>query len=355
MVDTSIAGEMPAIILDPTSGHPALTTLPIPSPSSSNATVRVILAGVCATDLALIRGYKNSPRSMVLGHEFVGVITSCPPSSHLSIGERVVAEINCVHANSTASRNWRERAQDASRTALGIFGSHGCFAPYVSVPVENLHAVPEGVSDEDAVFTEPLAAACQVLEENFVRPSETVAVLGGAGRLGSLVTGVLAVCGYNVVALVRKREGEGETSAEAKHLEKMMDAQVNVKYSEDVEGGSFDCVVDCTGSPEGLGMALGLVKPRGKIVLKSTYEPSKLRESSLDLSALVVKEVQVTGSRCGPFAVALSLLDKKVLRPSVLISGVFPISSVGEVFESADKAGVLKVLINPWSETNKSG
>lgn len=348
--ESSSDDTMLGLVLSETSGQPEVKVLPKVDLGNKQgyARVRVILAGLCATDIALVKGYKDSPRNMVLGHEFVGVIDDMVPREgvsterKLSIGDRVCSEINCTEPG--RCHTWKTRAQDSQRTALGIFGANGAFAEYVEVPIENLHLVPEHVPDDVAVFAEPLAAACQILEENHIRQSDSIAILG-AGKLGTLVAGVLSASLYNVCLLVRPSPLTG--MVEANHARSISARNIPVFNSNTASLNSFDCVVDCTGSPLGLQRALALVKPRGKVILKSTYAPCADGTKDLDLAALVVKEVQVVGSRCGPFEVAMRMLSEGSVRPRCLISAEFKLENAKAAFEHATEPKVLKILIRP--------
>lgn len=313
------------------------------------AKLKVVLAGICATDLQLVAGYKgaSSANRMILGHEFVATIASLRPVKEhlqaagddehpLAVGDRVVAEINCIGPGEHSCGDWRHRAQDPKRTALGIFGADGCFADYVVVPIKNLHRVPDSVIDEDAVFTEPLAAACSVLDEVTIRLSDKVAVLG-AGRLGSLIVAVLSAAQHDVDVLVR------DASRVAHLSELAAGREVSTLMASETAHNSYDIVVEATGSPGGLQRALDICRPRGTVVLKSTYAPANSAQVDIDMSLIVVKELHIIGSRCGPFAVALRLLQKDLIRPSVLTHKVFALEQAPQAFEEAALPGVLKV------------
>lgn len=305
--------------------------------------IRVKLAGICGTDLEMLSGYKSLPGPQVLGHEFVGLVESygsdVPPAQQLPSGTRVVAEINCVSPDS-ASRTAAERAQDPHRTALGIFGHPGAFAQFVTVPAINVHKVPDNVLDEAAVFAEPMAAACQILNQVQLPRDEPVAVLG-AGRLGWLVAGVLATCGCEVVMLSRKYQDD---------IRRVRDEKISLEFGvrfdtlgDAVKEDQFAVVVDCTGASSGFMLAIKLVKPRGTIVLKSTTAPGS--GEKVDLTPLVVKEITLQGSRCGPFPVALRLLEKNVFDPRSLLETTFDAKDAHKAFQHAAEKGTLKVLL----------
>lgn len=292
----------------------------------------------------MLSGYKSLHAPQVLGHEFVGVIESYGAAvdrlHQLPRGTRVVAEINCV-AHESPSRLASERAHDPDRTALGIFGRPGAFAELVAVPAINVHKVPDKVPDEMAVFAEPLAAACQILHQMTPARDEPVAVIG-AGRLGWLVAGMLAVCGYQPVMMARQQTNE---------LRKVKREKLSKKFGVRLElvgeglgdgEAKFPLVVDCTGAPGGLALALQMVKPRGTIVLKSTTAPGS--EETVDLTPLVVNEVTLLGSRCGPFPVALNLMESGSFDPRPLIEEVYRMRDADKAFRRAGERGVLKVL-----------
>jgi threonine dehydrogenase-like Zn-dependent dehydrogenase len=341
---------MLAVVLDEETGEPECRSMPMVKLDGSlgTARIRVLLAALCSTDLALVEGYKNSPRNMILGHEFVGIVDQIMPLNEASgmgdikVGDRVCAEINCTEPGQCG--DWKVRAQHGERSALGIFGAHGVFAEFVKVPLENIHKVPPGISDRAAVFAEPLAAACQVLEETQLRRDEKVAVLG-AGKLGSLIAGVLAASMFDVSVLIRPSQ-DGTFSC-PDHLRSITGRRLAVRNSMEEADNAYDCIVECTGSPGGLQRALALVKPRGTIVLKSTYSPTKGGSGDLDMSAVVVKEVKVIGSRCGPFKVALRMLEDRFITPEGLISAEYRLAEAKEAFRHAATSKVLKVLLRP--------
>lgn len=328
---------------------------PKPSPGPGELLLKVILAGICGTDLEILEGYKSIEDKLILGHEFVGRLCEFGPESEwintrqLSLGDRVVAEINCVPFGCKSSRNSSERAQDRTRTAMGIFGRNGAFSEYVTVPIENVHRVPDDVLDEDAVFAEPLAAACQILEQIHLPPSNKIGVLG-AGKLGWIVAQVLLAFGKDVTVVAREScprslSGAGQPSNDdlARHYgAKLVAIQPPGKLAglED----HFDNVVDCTGNSRGLETAINIVKPRGTVILKSTTAVSETF-GGIDLTPVVVKEIRIVGSRCGPFPVALRLLKRKSVTPSRLVRVVMSPHRAQEAFKRAGEKGSLKILI----------
>ena len=300
---------------------------PDPVPAAGEVLVRVDLAGICATDLEILRGYLRF--SGIPGHEFVGTVVR---GSDVLCGRRVVAEINCVEPGSPA-RDPDARKHAAPRTVLGISGRPGVFAEYVAVPAENCHVVPSELSDREAVFAEPLAAACQVVRDHPVRPETRAAVLG-TGRLGILCGQVLAAAGTRPTMIGRNRR----TLEVCRRL-----GLPTCPVPELSPQRRYDLVVECTGAPAGLPLALKLVRPRGKVILKSTCAQA----AELNLSPAVVDEITIAGNRCGPFPEALRLLRERKVRVPELIDAVFPLARGAEAFEAAGRPGALKVLLEP--------
>lgn len=299
---------MRALVFD--RGRAAVREVRRPAPRPGFALVRVLLSGICNTDLELRRGYHAF--SGIPGHEFVGVVEG--PASSPLLGHRVVGEINLACGRCDWCRQGLGR-HCPRRTVLGIRGHPGAHAEWLTLPEANLRLVPDGVTDEEAVFTEPLAAACEILDQVPVLPGARVAVLG-PGKLGRLAAAVLRNAGADVVLLGRT------TRAKA---------------------GSFDLVVEATGSPDGIGRALPLVRPRGTIVWKSTHHGF----ARFDAAPLVVNEVTVVGSRCGRFEPALDLLASRRVDVRHLLSSVFPLASSARALREASRPGVLKVLLKP--------
>jgi len=300
---------------------------PGPEPGPEEALVRVLACGICGTDLELIKGYACFRG--VLGHEFVGIVEEAAEGSW--VGQRVVGTINlgcrrCPACLGSGPEHCRER------TVLGIVGKDGAFAEYLTLPLANLLAVPGQVRDEEAVFTEPLAAALRIGERLAVPPSARAAVVG-PGRLGLLIAQVLALSGTSVTVLGRRPESLA--------LPRRLGLAAGLGGEAPADG--FDLVVEATGNQEGLAQALRLVRPLGTLVLKSTFEGA----ASLDLTPLVVKEVRVEGSRCGPFAPALSLLARRQVEVLPLIDAEYPLAEGLAALEHAARPGVRKVLLRP--------
>lgn len=300
--------------------------VPVPEPPPGEALIRVTCAGVCSTDRELVKGYY--PYAGVLGHEFVGVVEK---GDTPLLGKRVVGEINAVCHACDACRAGRSN-HCARRTVLGIVGRNGAFAEYLALPAGNLHAVPDHLSDDAATFTEPLAAALRIGEQIDVTPADRVLVVG-AGRLGQLVA--------------RALRGRCELTVVARHPAKraLLDACGirTVASGGECAAASFDVVVECTGNADGFAQARRAIRPAGTLVMKSTYAAAL----TFDASALVVDEIRLVGSRCGPFAPALAMLADGAIDPRPLIHGALPLSRADEALAEAGRAGVVKVLIRP--------
>lgn len=325
---------------------------PKPEAGRGEVLIQVILAGICGTDLEILKGYKDLDGSHVLGHEFVGKVISfgpdCPQSlyQNIKLNDRVVAEINCVPFGCTTAVTAQQRAQSPQRTAIGIFGRDGAFADFLTVPFENLHRVPDEIPTRAAVFTEPVAAACQILEQLHIPTSSSVAVLG-AGKLGCIVAKVLATAGKDVTMLTRR--SVNDVPIYVRHWGPADDHLVSILSIADLDFDpssfpKFDTVVDCTGDPQGFETAVHLVKPRGTVVLKSTAN-NVGGTCHIDLTPVVVNEVHVIGSRCGPFDVALRFMANGFLDVDSLIAEVFPMERGIEAVEYAKRPGTLKVLL----------
>jgi alcohol dehydrogenase len=303
---------------------------PDPVVPQGEALIRVRLAGICNTDLELVRGYLNFRG--ILGHEFVGEVVQAVDAAWL--GRRVVGDINaaCRSQECAACTSGRP-THCPNRTTLGIAGRDGAFADYLILPQANLYAVPENVSDEMAVFTEPFAAACEILAQIQIAPTDRVVVLGD-GKLGLLVAAVLRLTGAELTLVGRHRD----------KLAIAEDWGVPVRLAdESLPAGAADVVVECTGSPQGFESARRLLRPRGALVLKSTYHGAL----NVDMSGLVVDEITLLGSRCGPFAPALRLLSSGLVDPRGLISETFALDQAASAFARAAAPGVLKVLLAP--------
>ena len=292
---------------------------------AGEARIRTSLAGVCATDLELVRGYMDFRG--VLGHEWVGVVEAADDPAW--VGRRVVGDINCPCGRCATCRADRS-THCPHRTTLGIAGRDGAFSERFALPTGNLHAVPDGVPDEAAVFVEPLAAACEILEQVHVRPSDRVVVVG-IGRLGQLCARVLALTGARVQAISRN---PARFDLLPPGIERVEDPDHAV---------GADVVVDCTGNADGLALATRLVRPRGTVVLKTTVHAPR----GVTPIPWVIDEVTLVGSRCGPFDPALRLLDAGLVDPTPLITERFALSDgVAALARAADR-DVVKVVLDP--------
>lgn len=291
------------------------------------ALIRIRKAGICSTDLELVKGYY--PYTGVLGHEFVGEVVDAPEKEW--IGQRVVGEINAACGTCEQCRAGRPTHCD-KRTVLGINNRNGVFTEYTILPVENLHRVPDSVADDQAVFTEPLAAALEIQYQTHIRPTDRVLLIG-AGRLGQLIAQTLALTGCGLSVLARH--------ANQRNL--LTERRIRTIAEDEIQIRHWDVVVEATGSPDGFNLARKAIRPRGTLVMKSTYKG----EISVTFSSLVVDEITVLGSRCGPFEPALRLLENGEVDPTVLISERFKLGHAVQAFEQAAQPGVLKVLLEP--------
>jgi threonine dehydrogenase-like Zn-dependent dehydrogenase len=321
---------MRAVIFD--GSTVAVGERPEPEPAPGMAVVAVKLAGVCSTDLEIARGYMGF--TGVLGHELAGVVVEGPDAWR---GRRVVCEINFACGRCERCRQGLSR-HCATRRVMGILGADGAFAQRVAVPVANLHAIPDSVRDEEAVFCEPLAAAFEILEQLALDPSEwreqRVLVLGD-GKLGLLVAQVLHGAGARV--LVAGRHPEKLRLLAARGIETTL-------ASEHRSDGAprFDVTVEATGSTAGFEAAVASTRPRGTLVLKSTVAG----RHALDLAPVVIDEIRVQGSRCGPFEPALEALAARRVEVASLVSERFSLARGDDAIRHAARPGVLKVLID---------
>jgi len=298
--------------------------LPIPQPPEGEALIKVLQAGICNTDLELLRGYY--PYTGILGHEFVGRVEKGPENL---INRAVVGEINAACGECRFCKSGQPTHCE-NRTVLGIVNRHGAFAEYLTLPTKNLYVVPENVSLDEATFTEPVAAALEIQEQVKITPNQKVLVVGD-GKLGQLVAQTLALTGCDL--LVIGRHSDKLTNLESRGIK--------VGFKDVLKERSFDIAVECTGNPEGFSIARSALRPRGILVLKSTYAANL----NLDISSIVVDEITLIGSRCGPFQKALNLLAQKTIDVNSLIQHRYPLEEAISAFESAGKRGVLKVLL----------
>jgi threonine dehydrogenase-like Zn-dependent dehydrogenase len=304
------------------------TDLPEPEVEPGMALIRLRQAGICATDLEMLRGYY--PFTGISGHEFVGAVVDAPGNEDW-VGKRVVGEINLTCGECEACLAGRPHHCE-NRTALGIQGHDGVLAEYFTLPVENLHVVPDGVEDDLATFTEPLSAALEIQEQVHIQP-ETRALVVGAGRLGLLIAQTLRLTGCDLRVVVRRQEP----------ADLLARYGIEAVFVDDVKENSADLVVEVTGSPDGFALSRKAVRPAGTLVLKSTFAG----DVTLNLSSVVVDEITLVGSRCGPFRPALRLLESGLVDLRPMISARFALSDGLAAFEKAAEHGILKVLIYP--------
>ncbi len=298
---------------------------PDPVLQQGQALLKIRTAGICNTDMELIRGYKGFQG--ILGHEFVADVVDGPPEW---LGRRVVGEISVTHGDCEYCRAGIP-SQCRHRTTVGINQHPGAFADYLALTTDNLHAVPDTISDDQAVFVEPLAAALQVTELVHVRPKSQVAVIG-AGKLGMLVAQVLRLTGADLSVVVRhdyQAELLANWGIRAVHFDEMPQRQAQV-------------VVDCTGVAQGFADSLDLVAPRGTIVLKSTYHGLP----QADLTRVAVDEIRVVGNRCGPFDAALRVLNAGLVEVDSMVEARYSLDDSLTAFEHAARKGVMKILLD---------
>lgn len=317
---------MKALIFD---GSLKLVEQAPPQCSRDDCLVRVLRAGICNTDLEITKGYFGFRG--VLGHEFVGRVEASADST--LFGQRVVGEIN-VSCNRCEYCRKRLGRHCPNRTVLGILNRDGAFRQYLTLPAQNLHVIPSSLSDDAAVFVEPLAAACEILDQLAISALHRVAVLGD-GKLGLLIAMVLSQTGCDLTLIGRHPTKMERLRGYTVKCLSLPTCTVQPK--------SFDIVVEATGSPQGLEGALRLVKPRGTLVLKSTFHG----QVALNSASIVVDEITIVGSRCGRFTPALQLLVESKVDPTKLIDASFALERSLEAFAMARRPGVLKVLLTP--------
>jgi len=310
------------------SGRVRLRNVPLPRIPEGFARIRLLAAGICSTDLELQRGYYGF--SGTPGHEFVGEVTDSADKSW--IGKRVVGEINLACGTCT----WCKRGLGRhcpTRTVLGIVKHPGAFREFLTLPIRNLHRVPSSIPTEHAVFIEPIAAACEILDQVKLPKGERVAVLGD-GKLGLLVAQVLQAKGARVHLFGR-------------HKDKMRIAETAGVTTEIVPKklpvATWPVVIDATGSSEGLRAAVSMCIPRGTVIMKSTVHGLV----SIDTAPAIVNEITLVGSRCGRFEAALPLLAAGKIQVGAMISEEFPLNQAPKAFAEAAKKGVIKVLLHP--------
>lgn len=303
---------------------------PKPLPQKGEALIRVSLAGICNTDYEITKGYMGYEG--ILGHEFVGIVEDVNEADKSWIGKRVVAEISwgCDEPDCEwcAKKNYRHCP---NRHTIGIWKKDGCFADYITLPTNILFEVPDNVPDEQAVFVEPLAAACEITEQLHIEPMKKVLVLGD-GKLG--LTTAIALNAFNLdVLLVGKHQNKLDIASKQGVKTVLLDKFTPEKI--------YDVVVEATGTASGFETSMQLTKPRGVLVLKSTVATGK----ELNLAPIVIDEITVLGSRCGQFPPALRLLKNNRIDFKPFISGIYSINEAIDAFEKNKQKDTLKVLI----------
>lgn len=299
-----------------------------PNPKPNESLVKVNLAGICGTDLEILDGYMAYDG--ILGHEFVGTVEKSKNPD--LIGKRVVGEINAGCGKCESCEKGMTR-HCPNRTVLGILKRDGAFAEYLSLPEKNLHVIPDNITDEQAVFVEPLAAAFEIKEQVSLQPKWNVAVVGD-GRLAQLIVKVLKLTCPNLTCFGRH----------SSKLESLVNSGVKIKIGiESSDEQSFDLVVEATGSHSGFADTMKLIKPRGTVVLKSTIASRE----NLDLTPTVVNEITLIGSRCGLFKPAIDALASGIVSVDSMIDSVFPLEDFSEAIQYAKKPDTLKVFLKP--------
>ena len=299
-----------------------------PDPKPGEVLVRVNLAGICGTDLEILDGYMKY--NGILGHEFVGTVEKTENSD--LIGKRVVGEINAGCGECESCKKGLAR-HCPNRTVLGILKRDGAFAEFLSLPEKNLHVIPDSITDEQAVFVEPLAAAFEIKEQVTLQPEWSVAVVGD-GRLAQLIIQVLKLSCSNLTCFGRH----------ASKLESLVNTGIKIKIGiEPSDAQSFDLVVEATGSNSGFADTMKLIKPRGTVILKSTIASRE----NLDLTPTVVNEITLVGSRCGLFKPAIDALASGLISVDSMIDSTFPLEKFSEAIEHAKKPDTLKVFLKP--------
>ncbi|MEJ2697536.1 MAG: alcohol dehydrogenase catalytic domain-containing protein [Candidatus Sulfobium sp.] len=318
---------MRAVLFDGTLRFPE--DYPMPLPEENEALVKVLMAGICNTDIEITRGYSGFEG--VMGHEFVGVVERINDPDRGLAGKRVVGEINCGCGKCDYCLKGLKN-HCVRRRVVGIVDRDGALADYMTLPIENLIEVPGNLTDEEAVFTEPLAAAFEIMEQVCIRPTDRVMVLGD-GKLGLLAS--LVLCAFHDdISLAGRHESKLKIAGK-QGVRTFLSSEGRVEKA-------YDIVIEATGTAEGLETALSMTKPRGVIVLKSTVAAGKV----MNLFPVVVDEVTVVGSRCGPFRPALSALSQKRIDVRPLVTGIYTFDRAEEAFRKAKDRESLKVIID---------
>lgn len=300
---------------------------PVPKPETEEALIKILMAGVCQTDIEISKGYMGFRG--ILGHEFVGQVEKVSGKQQDLVGKRVVGEINCGCGECSLCKSGLER-HCQQRDVLGILNRDGCFAEYMTLPVRNLHLVPDYIEDESAVFCEPLAAAYEILEQIDIKPAQRVLVLGD-GKLGLLIALVIQQTKADLT-LAGKRPNK---------LRLATDYGIHAIPVQDLDQRLYDVTVEATGAEGGFELALSKTCPCGTLILKSTLAGKE----NLDLAPVVIDEISILGSRCGPFAPALMALEAQIdVKP--LISAVYPLDMALNALDQAIQPETLKVLLD---------
>ncbi len=315
---------MKAVVFD--NGLKLDNNYPMPVPQKGEALIKVNTIGICNTDYEITLGYMGYKG--ILGHEFTGVVEKAENKD--LIGKRVVGEINCGCGQCDWCAQGLER-HCFNRSTLGIWQREGCFAEYVCLPEKNLLAIPDNVTDEEAVFVEPLAAALEILEQVHIPPYKRVIVLGD-GKLGLIIALALNAAGLDITLVGKHEEKLNIAKAQGVKTELLNNLKIEKAY---------DFVVEATGSITGFETSLALTKPRGTLILKSTIAASK----EFNLAPIVIDEITVLGSRCGQFAPALRMLEQKRIDVKPLISDIYAIDDSIEAFERNKEKSSVKVLV----------
>ncbi len=317
---------MKAVVFD--NGLKLDNNYPMPTPKVGEALIKVNTIGICNTDYEITKGYMGYKG--ILGHEFTGVVESVNAEDKSLVGKRVVGEINCGCGECEWCAQGLER-HCFNRSTLGIWQREGCFAEYVCLPVKNLLEIPQNVSNEEAVFVEPLAAALEILEQVHIPPYKKVIVLGD-GKLGLIIALALNAAGLDITLVGKHQEKLDIAKAQGVKTKLLQDLKIEKAY---------DFVVEATGSITGFETSLALTKPRGTLILKSTIAASK----EFNLAPIVIDEITVLGSRCGQFAPALRLLESKRIDVKPLISDIYDIDDSIKAFERNTEKSSVKVLV----------
>ena len=315
---------MKAVVFD--NGLKLDNNYPMPVPQKGEALIKVNTIGICNTDYEITLGYMGYKG--ILGHEFTGVVEKAENKD--LIGKRVVGEINCGCGQCDWCAQGLER-HCFNRSTLGIWQREGCFAEYVCLPEKNLLVIPDNVTDEEAVFVEPLAAALEILEQVHIPPYKRVIVLGD-GKLGLIIALALNAAGLDITVVGKHEEKLNIAKAQGVKTELLNNLKIEKAY---------DFVVEATGSITGFETSLALTKPRGTLILKSTIAASK----EFNLAPIVIDEITVLGSRCGQFAPALRMLEQKRIDVKPLISDIYAIDDSIEAFERNKEKSSVKVLV----------